>query len=48
MSGANGWGSNSTSNGETSRNSGGSNNNKSIREQGISAPITSENSLGWN
>jgi hypothetical protein len=31
-----------------SRNSGHSSNGRSVREQGISAPVMSENSLGWN
>ncbi|OQO02565.1 hypothetical protein B0A48_12093 [Cryoendolithus antarcticus] len=31
-----------------SRNSAGSSNGRSVREQGISAPVMSENSLGWN
>jgi hypothetical protein len=31
-----------------SRNSDHSSNGRSVREQGISAPVMSENSLGWN
>lgn len=31
-----------------SRNSSGSSNGRSVREQGISAPMMAENSLGWN
>lgn len=34
--------------GSGSRNSGHSSNGRSVREQGISAPVMSENSLGWN
>jgi hypothetical protein len=48
MSGANGRGSGSGSGGRGSRTSGGSSNGRSVREQGISAPIMTENSLGWN
>ena len=52
MSGGNGGrGSNRASaagsGGRYSRASGGSSNGRSVREQGISAPIMSENSLGW-
>lgn len=51
MSGANGRGSNrgstAGSGGRGSRTSAGSSNGRSVREQGISAPIMSENSLGW-
>lgn len=47
MSGANGRGSGTTG-AVGSRNSGGSSNSRSVREQGISAPVMSENSLGWN
>jgi hypothetical protein len=43
MSGANNEGSP-----RGSRNSAGSSNSRSVREQGISAPVMSENSLGWN
>lgn len=52
MSGANGRtsprGSASNSGGRGSRTSNGSSNGRSVREQGISAPLMSENSLGWN
>ena len=48
MSGANGRGSGSGSGGRGSRTSGGSSNGRSVREQGISAPMMAENSLGWN
>lgn len=48
MSGANGRHSDTPSNARGSRNSAGSSNNRSVREQGISAPVMSENSLGWN
>lgn len=52
MSSANGQrGSGSSSGGRGgrgSRNSAGSSNNRSVRDQGISAPIMAENSLGWN
>lgn len=58
MSGANGArgsggspgnrGSGRGSAGRGSRNSAGSSNNRSVREQGISAPVMAENSLGWN
>lgn len=34
--------------GSGSRDSGHSSNGRSVREQGISAPVMSENSLGWN
>ena len=47
MSGANGRGS-SGSGGRGSRASAGSSNGRSVREQGISAPMMAENSLGWN
>lgn len=47
MSGANGRGSPSGNGGRGSRASGGSSNGRSVREQGISAPIMAENSLGW-
>jgi hypothetical protein len=51
MSGANGRGSGrgsgSGSGGRGSRTSAGSSNGRSVREQGISAPIMAENSLGW-
>ena len=46
MSGANGR--TSPTSGRGSRFSGGSSNNRSVREQGISAPMMAENSLGWN
>ena len=48
MSGANGRGSATNSGGRGSRNSAGSSNGRSVREQGISAPMMAENSLGWN
>lgn len=52
MSGANGRNSPRTlvshSGGRNSRTSNNSSNGRSIREQGISAPLMSENSLGWN
>ncbi len=49
MSGANGrHSSGSGSGGRHSRTSAGSSNGRSVREQGISAPIMTENSLGWN
>ena len=52
MSGANGRessrGSAAGSAGRGSRTSGHSSNGRSVREQGISAPLMSENSLGWN
>ncbi|KAF2725736.1 hypothetical protein K431DRAFT_259360 [Polychaeton citri CBS 116435] len=50
MSGANGSADRySGSGGRGSRvSAGGSSNGRSIREQGISAPVMSENSLGWN
>jgi hypothetical protein len=60
MSGANGLRGSGTSSGgrgpsgrgnsaRASRNSAGSStNNRSVREQGISAPVMAENSLGWN
>lgn len=57
VSGANGRGSGTTrgsgirgsgSGGRGSRNSAGSSNNRSVRDQGISAPVMAENSLGWN
>lgn len=38
----------SNSGGRHSRTSNGSSNGRSVREQGISAPLMSENSLGWN
>lgn len=47
MSGANGRRSGSGSGGRGSRTSAGSSNGRSVREQGISAPIMAENSLGW-
>ena len=47
MSGANGRGSGSGSGGRHSRTSNNSSNGRSVREQGISAPIMAENSLGW-
>lgn len=47
MSGANGRGSGGYRP-PPSRNSGTSSNGRSVREQGISAPVTSENSLGWD
>ncbi|KAK4498985.1 hypothetical protein PRZ48_009496 [Zasmidium cellare] len=46
--GARGSGSGSGSGGRGSRNSAGSSNGRSVREQGISAPVMAENSLGWN
>lgn len=46
MSGANGQRTPTT--GRGSRNSAGSSNGRSIREQGISHPVMAENSLGWN
>ncbi|KAF2217700.1 hypothetical protein CERZMDRAFT_89590 [Cercospora zeae-maydis SCOH1-5] len=58
MSGGNGRGSGTTrgsgvrssgsAGGRGSRNSAGSSNNRSVRDQGISAPVMAENSLGWN
>jgi hypothetical protein len=52
MSGANGRQSPTSarngSSGRGSRQSAGSSNNRSVREQGISNPIMAENSLGWN
>lgn len=48
MSGANGRNSPTMSGARGSRQSGGSSNGRSVREQGISHPIMSENSLGWN
>ena len=47
MSGGRGSG-RATATGRGSRNSGGSSNGRSVREQGISAPVMAENSLGWN
>lgn len=48
MSGGRGADRVSPTSGRGSRNSGGSSNGRSVREQGISAPVTAENSLGWN
>ncbi|EMC93318.1 hypothetical protein BAUCODRAFT_43839, partial [Baudoinia panamericana UAMH 10762] len=48
MSGAAGPRSPSVSGGRGSRQSGGSSNGRSVREQGISNPMNAENSLGWN
>lgn len=48
MSGGNGHSSPTASNGRGSRQSAGSSNGRSVREQGISNPIMAENSLGWN
>ncbi|KAK5119651.1 hypothetical protein LTR85_007480 [Meristemomyces frigidus] len=48
MSGGNGHSSPEASGGRGSRQSAGSSNGRSVREQGISNPIMAENSLGWN
>ncbi|KAK8213597.1 multicopy suppressor of a budding defect [Zalaria obscura] len=48
MSGARGRTSPTNTFGRGSRHSGGSSNGRSVREQGISAPVMAENSLGWN
>ncbi|KAK4995786.1 hypothetical protein LTR66_004470 [Elasticomyces elasticus] len=48
MSGGRGPGRVSPTSGRDSRNSAGSSNGRSVREQGISAPVMAENSLGWN
>lgn len=45
MAGANGRGGSGS---RGSRQSGGSTNARSVREAGISGPVTAENSLGWN
>lgn len=47
MSGANGRDSGATRQAPGSRNSGTSSNARSVRDAGISAPVASENSLGW-
>ena len=48
MSGANGRSPSFGAGARGSRNSAGSSNGRSVREQGISNPIMAENSLGWN